>query len=658
MKRPLNLVLTALLVSACQTPSATAPTASLPIQGEYHFPATTLQTQTISPEQATVTLSYPPDHAQAKYPIVSTLAGSGGQFNFNWPNAQMPTPGEVFLLQAAKRAGRTSKDLLTLSTYIRRTDTGWESMTGNTLRLNALTTALVTLDTHRDDLAAADLIATVSTLGTAPTLPNIPDETVTQVYGLTRWLLEQQHDPQHFIGYTNGVFHPIRPPSLTLEALRATGKCPGCDLSALDLSGEDLSNKDLRGADFSHSNLTGVSFQDSQIDNITLDQAKLKDVMWPMDEVISPFCPGNQTSCYDEFNPNDNASANWVPDIAQAPSGLSWVVWAQNSRAWGRAYAPDGSPLTPPFMLGEQTPAQGEHTPEVAYSETGRVLTGWEAFGNPEQFKGRVFQADGTPITPTLTLSNSPYPKDDLRLAGSANGRFVAVWSSMHQDGSSHGVFMRRFGADGTPLHPQEERVHIQTLDGQYYPDVDMAPDGRFIVSWYSEYQNTAHIIARTFAADGTPTSAEIPITTQNRAQSRVAMDDEGNFVVAWATATNSLKLRRYNAQGTPLTQEQTLSPADWGWSDSIALDMDRQGRVVVAWNVSNQLVSDGRDVMVQRFSSDLTPIGSSERTSNLVRTEAYLNISLSDSGKILTTYQTYPSGPGHMAVAVKPMRF
>jgi hypothetical protein len=655
MKRSLILV-TALGFSACQVPSVIQPS-PLTLQGTYNFPAPPLRTQTIAPEQTTITLSHPPGHAQAKQPIVSTLAGANGLFNFPWPNAQIPAAGDIFLLQAAKRAGRTSKDLLTLSTYIRRTDSGWESITGSSLRLDALTTALVTLDTHREDITAADLITTVTTLGEAPTLPNIPHETVTQVYGLTRWLLEQQHDPQHFIGYTSGVFHPIRPPSLTLEALRATGKCPNCDFSELDLSGEDLSNKDLRGADFSHSNLTAVSFQNSQIDNIKLDHTKLTDILWPMDEVIVPFCPDNQATCYQEFNPSNNTSRNWVPDVAQSPNGLHWVVWAQNSRAWGRAYAPDGSPLTAPFMLGENTPAQGEHVPRVAYSSIGRVLTGWEDYGGISRFKGRVFTPDGTPVTPTITLSDSAFYKDDLRLAGSANGRFIAVWASTNQDGSEQGVFMRRFGPDGTPLHAQEQRVNVQTLQSQHNPSVGMSPDGRFVVSWYSSYQNIPRIVARTFAADGTPTSDEITIATQAGSQASVDCDDAGNFVVAWA-ATNSLKLRRYSATGVPLSEEHTLSPATWGVSEALDLDMDRQGRVVVAWNTSNNTVGDGYDVSVQRFAADLTPVGTSERTSMLTRQELYLSTSLSDSGKILTAYQTYLTGPVDLAVGVKPMRF
>ena len=66
-----------------------------------------------------------------------------------------------------------------------------------------------------------------------------------------------------------------------------------------------------------------------------------------------------------------------------------------------------------------------------------------------------------------------------------------------------------------------------------------MDADGDFVVTWTSAGQDSDRdgIFARKFNLQGKPTSAEILVNTRtaNRQdKSDVAMDDNGDFVVAW----------------------------------------------------------------------------------------------------------------------------
>jgi hypothetical protein len=651
----MNRMLPALLfgLSACQIPLPIGLPTEPDLQGTFVFPPTTLRTQTITADKTTITLSYPPGHPQAKQPILSGLANSEGHFMLQWPDQNIPPQGEIFLLQAAKRAGRTGKDMLTLSTYVRRSANGWESITGNTLRLDPLTTALVTLDTHREELTAIDLLSAVQTIGQAPTLAGVPASMVTQIHGLTRWLLEQQQDPQHFVGYASGTFFPIRPPALTLEALRATGKCPGCDLSHLDLRNETVSGVDLRGADLTYSNLAGVTLQGSQIEEARFDGANLGLARWFNGFYCEERSVGN---CYYEFRPSPSTGQNWVPDVAQDPKGLTWVVWSEHPHVYGRIYAPLGNALTAPFQLDEGE-VELSHPPSLTYSPSGVFIVSWEQ-ATPRHFKGRIYNPDGSLQGATFMISNSTYNKNALSLAADAQGRFVAVWESVDQDGDAQGIFMRRFNQEGVALDDTEIQVNTNTQRSQLNPAVAMSPDGRFVISWYSNpTNNNPHIAARTYAADGTPLSGEIQIYAGQSAQSKVQMDSTGNFVVAWQNST-SLFIQRFAIDGTPLSEVYRVGDFANGSSRALDMAMDIHGRIVIAWHGPPLVTGDYYDVMIQRISPQLTPVGTSQRMVDFGRHEAAIETALADTGQIIVSYHVSPLSGGNLAATVKRMHF
>ncbi|MGH8632147.1 MAG: hypothetical protein ACREU7_15470, partial [Burkholderiales bacterium] len=120
-----------------------------------------------------------------------------------------------------------------------------------------------------------------------------------------------------------------------------------------------------------------------------------------------------------------------------------------------------------------------------------------------------------------------------------ADGDFVVAWHSLGgQDGDDTGVFARRFNADGTPV-AGEIPVNTTTSNSQNTPAVAMDANGNFVVAWSSFLQDGSSdaAITRRFDADGTPASGEIQLnTTTSNAQrlAAVAVDADGDFVVAW----------------------------------------------------------------------------------------------------------------------------
>ena len=65
------------------------------------------------------------------------------------------------------------------------------------------------------------------------------------------------------------------------------------------------------------------------------------------------------------------------------------------------------------------------------------------------------------------------------------SGDFVVAWQSKDQDGDKWGIYAQRFNASGAP-QGGEFRVNTATSKEQQAPSVAMDADGDFVVAWQS----------------------------------------------------------------------------------------------------------------------------------------------------------------------------
>ena len=88
-----------------------------------------------------------------------------------------------------------------------------------------------------------------------------------------------------------------------------------------------------------------------------------------------------------------------------------------------------------------------------------------------------------------------------------------------------------------------EIAINGHTTGQQVAPRVATRPNGEFIVVWASVDQagpgSGQDVYARRFAPSGVPLDSEFRVntfTTSDQSRPAIAMDDAGNFVVAWAS--------------------------------------------------------------------------------------------------------------------------
>ncbi len=170
--------------------------------------------------------------------------------------------------------------------------------------------------------------------------------------------------------------------------------------------------------------------------------------------------------------------------------------------------------------------------------------------------------------TPSLTgdvLVNTTVAGNQYNatLAMDAVGDFVVVWQSDTQDpDGSAGIYAQRFNSMGQKLGG-EFRVNSTYTNNQIDPAAAMDPYGNFVVVWQSVgepygYFNDIH--GQLYDYNGNKIGGEFRVNSQNvpgtginpaasEARPVVAMDYNGNFVVAWQETVQQVNGALTNSQ-------------------------------------------------------------------------------------------------------------
>jgi hypothetical protein len=202
-----------------------------------------------------------------------------------------------------------------------------------------------------------------------------------------------------------------------------------------------------------------------------------------------------------------------------------------------------------------------------------------------------------------------------------ADGDFAVVWQSIGQDGSGGGIYGQRFNSS-TVAQGSEFRINSPTTYNQLHPDVAMDASGNFVAVWDSEWTGyDGHwegVFGQRYNADGSKAGGEFlvnTITQWSQARPAVAMEADGDFIVAWQSATGTydyeeIRFQRYAANGSTVGVETTANtylnnPQVY---PDIAIAPD--GSFLIVWQSLGQDGS-GYGLYGQRFAANGTPIGS-----------------------------------------------
>jgi hypothetical protein len=302
--------------------------------------------------------------------------------------------------------------------------------------------------------------------------------------------------------------------------------------------------------------------------------------------------------------------------VAADGMGNYIVVWQNSSgtdwRINARRFAANGTPLGNEFRVNS---LYGGHQSDasVAAAGNGKFIVTWldqaGYDGSGWGVFGRLYDASGTAINSDFSLASRTSGTQQVpRVAMDIDGNFVVTWMSDGQDGSGFGVYAQRFDAAGNRLG-EEFQVHSTTAGQQGPSDVAMDQNGDFVIAWYS-VASTDHpegIYAQLFDRDGVRQGNEFQVNVQPQvtAHVAVAMDADGDFAVSWRSATHdgngqATMVRRFNRLGEPQGDEVVVNTTISGNQYASDVAMNTAGDFTVLWYGNGP--GDGDGAFMQRF--------------------------------------------------------
>lgn len=302
--------------------------------------------------------------------------------------------------------------------------------------------------------------------------------------------------------------------------------------------------------------------------------------------------------------------------------------------------------LSPEFRVNSHTTGL-QSMPNVARNWDGDYVIAWASNsqdGSNLGVYGQRYNAAGQPqgvefIANTYTTGGQSRPA----VAIDNDGEYVIVWDSNNQDGSSYGIYGQRFDAAGQ-AQGKEFSVNTTTTGSQDSPIIAMDIDGDFVVGWVS-----SGIYIQRFDKDGNKVGGETLVnttTTGSPTRPSVAMDADGNFVVVWAsTQDGSLRGiygQRYDSSGSKQGGEFQINSYTTNDQFDPAVAMDVDGDFVVAWCTYSASLTDA-EVWARRYDSAGSPVDTNDFQVNAYTTNYQFlqNIACNAQGDFLVTWSS-----------------
>jgi hypothetical protein len=251
----------------------------------------------------------------------------------------------------------------------------------------------------------------------------------------------------------------------------------------------------------------------------------------------------------------------------------------------------------PEFRVNVTT-SLDQSVPAVGMDALGNFVAVWQSEDQDGSFDGiygRRFSAAGAGLGAEFNGVTTNQQRNPA-VARTADGDFVVVWDGFGP-GDTNGVFARRYNSNGLAKDGVEFRVNTYTTGHQEFPAIAMDEVGNFVVAWQSDAQEGPNdfggIFAQRYNAAGVPQGAEFHVNTTTAFEQyfpSVAMDIDGDFVITWESsdefhADYDIFAQRYNAAGVAQGGELPVHTNTAGDQILPSVAMSASGDFVVAWN-------------------------------------------------------------------------
>ena len=356
-----------------------------------------------------------------------------------------------------------------------------------------------------------------------------------------------------------------------------------------------------------------------------------------------------------------------APSVAVDADGDFVVAWesygqdGSNLGVYAQRYDSGSNALGSEFQVNTYT-TDLQMDPSVAMDADGDFVVAWHSVGQDGSGYGvyaRRYDSGGTPqgsefLVNTYTAYAQAYPS----VAVDADGDFMIAWDSYGQYGGiGKDVYVQRYDSGGV-AQGSEFRVNTHTTGWQVFPSLAVDPDGDYVITWHSGWQDGSFygVYARRYDSGGVAQGFEFLVntyTTEGQEYPSVAVDADGDFMIAWESTGQDgdafgVYAQRYDSGGVAQGSEFRVNTYTTSWQRHPSVAVHADGDFVVSWDSSGQDGSvDG--VYAQRYDSDGVAQGSEFRVNTYTTgSQQDPSVAVDADGDFVVAWQSGQDGSGY----------
>jgi len=317
------------------------------------------------------------------------------------------------------------------------------------------------------------------------------------------------------------------------------------------------------------------------------------------------------------------------------------------------------NPLGEQFLVNETFSLESDAPAIAITSASGNFVSAWTSFEEGADFLGfgvyvQRFDAGGNALSAKELVNAAGIEGDQIApaIASDGAGNFLLAWQSKDQVTGDNNIHARWYDATSGTFG-SAFMVNTTTVGDQAAPSVAMDHDGNAVVAWQSAEQDGSGfgIVAKQFTKFSTVAS-EFLVNHQidgDQTSPDVAMVGSGSFVVTWegfstVEVEGSVEIfaRTFAADGSAQQANDVLVNS-LTLRDQVTpqVAVDNGGNFAVTW-VSEGIPGSGSDIFARRFDSAALPLSAEFKVNPTISaSQVNPDIGMNGSGNFLVTWQS-----------------
>ncbi len=363
-----------------------------------------------------------------------------------------------------------------------------------------------------------------------------------------------------------------------------------------------------------------------------------------------------------QVNDDQGSEGQYEPSISSDVSGNFIIAWwdtrSGNNDIYAQRYSSDGTPLGSNFKVNDDTGSYGDYEPSISADVSGNFIITWRDGRNAnDDIYAQRYASDGTTLGSNFQVNDDQGTEQQRRpsLFADVSGNFIIAWEderNIYNDNYDIDIYAQRYSSDGIALGNNFKVNEDQRIYLQWEPSISADVSGNFIITWRDGRNYHNDIYAQRYSSDGIALGSNFKVNDDQGSESKfgpsISADVSGNFIITWRydhNGNSDIYAQRYSSNVTPLGSNFQVNDDQGSEGQNCpSISADGSGNFIITWRDERNV--DG-DIYGQRYSKDGTAMGSNfkvndDQGSYWPDRQYFSSISADSSGIFIITWEDY----------------